>query len=121
MKIQNRDRGRWNAQLIVSAMACQDAQSWGSWMDIMVAMTNKRGVDGLPWLLQERLVAIQDYLVFSSKACTSLEDYLQSHILRPHALHISDWTSHYWEWWPAERFRTFCGIQEQVHHVNETM
>ena len=112
MELRDRDLNRWQLQLNASTKAREEAawlaQDYGRDLrDITCAETNTKGISDMPWLLQERLIAIADYLLYSGRPCANLHDYLQSHVLTETSLHISDWSPHYYEWWPNTRFLSF--------------
>jgi hypothetical protein len=112
MEVRDRDLNRWQLQLNASTKAREEAawlaQDYGRDLrDITCAETNTKGISDMPWLLQERLIAIADYLLYSGRPCANLHDYLQSHVLTETSLHISDWSPHYYEWWPNTRFHSF--------------
>ena len=103
-----RDQDRWETQLAASTKAILEANRLSDrFQDITIVETNRSGISSMPSLLQEKLIAIVDYLVYSSRACPTLQDYLASHFVRDSSLHVSDWTPHYYEWWPVERFHAF--------------
>ena len=66
--------------------------------------TNTRNFDELGASLKERLLAVTEYLRYESQACHSYEQWVNSHMLRTHQLHVSDWGLHYFEHWTPDRF-----------------